>query len=469
MKKIITAINNPKLNEELKRENNFEIIGKDIQYREAILETLEKNNNIDLIIISEKILGEIKFDELIENIKIINQEIKIVFILEKENNDLEKILLKNNIKEIYYNNKIDLIELIEIINKKEINMEEEIIKLKKIIEKENTKNKLLKNKIKIIDKIKNKSMKFLQLKSKKVNKKKEEEPVFKNRKSQIISFSGNNKSGKTTLSLIISQCLTDKKYKVLLIDADFEKNDLSVILRRDRKLNYKRKKYKNKRKINLKVKKLNKKFYNVKKKINYYKIEKYVERNTKKLNKDFYFFNGLNNKEIKDKNLKVFFKIIEKKYNFIIIDLSNNRDEIINREIIENSYTNFILLEPNLLGIKEVKKLLEKYILKWKINKNSIFIIENKKSFISVNKKFIFKYLSIYNKIFEIRENKFYYILLNHYYKRKILIKNKAIKYDLNKILKKITWRDNATRLKMRTIKSKCNKNDINFDIGEGQ
>ena len=41
MKKIITAINNPTLNEKLKKEEYIEIIGKDIQYKEAILEILE--------------------------------------------------------------------------------------------------------------------------------------------------------------------------------------------------------------------------------------------------------------------------------------------------------------------------------------------------------------------------------------------------------------------------------------------
>ena len=84
MKKIITAINNPKLNEELKKEKNFEVIGKDIQYKEAILELLEQNNKIDLIILSEEIPGEIKLEKLIEKIKMINEKIKIIFILEKE-------------------------------------------------------------------------------------------------------------------------------------------------------------------------------------------------------------------------------------------------------------------------------------------------------------------------------------------------------------------------------------------------
>ena len=45
MKKIITAINNPNLNEKLKQENNLEIICKDIQYKEAILEILLENKN----------------------------------------------------------------------------------------------------------------------------------------------------------------------------------------------------------------------------------------------------------------------------------------------------------------------------------------------------------------------------------------------------------------------------------------
>ena len=122
MKKIITAINNPKLNEELKKEKKFEVIGKDIQYKEAILEILEQEKDIELLIISEEIPGEITFEKLIEKIKNRKEEIKIIFILEKENIDLEKILIKNNIRDIYYNNKINLGELIKIINKKEINV-----------------------------------------------------------------------------------------------------------------------------------------------------------------------------------------------------------------------------------------------------------------------------------------------------------------------------------------------------------
>ena len=49
--KILTALQDPKTNEILKEKTKHNIIETDIQYQEGILETLEKNNKIDLIII----------------------------------------------------------------------------------------------------------------------------------------------------------------------------------------------------------------------------------------------------------------------------------------------------------------------------------------------------------------------------------------------------------------------------------
>ena len=78
MKKIITAIDNPKIFNEIKKIKEIKIIAKDLIYKEAILEILEKNKNIDIIIIYEKILGEINFFELIKKIKNINKKIKLI-------------------------------------------------------------------------------------------------------------------------------------------------------------------------------------------------------------------------------------------------------------------------------------------------------------------------------------------------------------------------------------------------------
>ena len=73
MKKIITAIGNEILNKKLKEENDFEVIIEDIQYKEGIIEYLEKENNIDILIISELLPGNIELKELIKKIKNIKQ------------------------------------------------------------------------------------------------------------------------------------------------------------------------------------------------------------------------------------------------------------------------------------------------------------------------------------------------------------------------------------------------------------
>lgn len=422
IKKIITAINNPKLSEELKKEKNFKVIGKDIQYKEAILEILEKNNFIDIIIISEKIPGEINLEKLIEKIKLINNKIKIIFILEKENEKLEKILIKNKIFDIYYNNKINLKELIKIINKKEVNMEEEIIKLKKIIKEKNKNDKNRKLK-KAIEKIKEYSSQTKTKIKNKIEYKNKYENT-NNMSTKIITFSGNNKSGKSTLSLIISQYLAEKNYKVLLIDGDLEKQDLVTILSKQKKNDIGR---------NL-----------------------YIKRICKNL--EFYY--GFKNLIEKKESKKLYFKFIRKiknNYNFIIIDLSKNNFQKLNQEILKNSNINFLIMESNILGIKEIKKLLNIYINEWKIEKRNLYLIQNKKNISSINKNLLLKIIPIKNKIFIIRENKFYDFFMNHYFKRKLLLKNKSIKKEINKIVNKIILNEKETnkeeKIKLQIIK----------------
>ena len=85
-------------------------------------------------------------------------------------------------------------------------------------------------------------------------------------------------------------------------------------------------------------------------------------------------------------------------------------------------------MEANLLGIKEINQLLEIYLEEWNINKKNIYIIENKSNIISINKKIIAKIILIENKICKIKENKKFLILLDNYFKRNFLLKNKNIK-----------------------------------------
>jgi len=183
MFKIITAINNPDFNNKLNEEKNIEIICKDIQYKDAIIEILNKNKNIDIIIINENIPGEINDENLIKKIKEINKKIKIIYILEKQNKNKESILRKNNIKNIYLNNELTENKILEIINNKN-----NYIKKDYLIEKNNNKNNL------------------------------------KNSNNKIITISGLPNVGKTNFIINFFKIIKNKK--ILIIDFDLNKQNI---------------------------------------------------------------------------------------------------------------------------------------------------------------------------------------------------------------------------------------------------
>ena len=68
MIKIVTALGNPCLNTELNKYDDFEIIGKDIQYKDGIIEILEKNIEVNYIILSDILIGEELLINLIRKI-----------------------------------------------------------------------------------------------------------------------------------------------------------------------------------------------------------------------------------------------------------------------------------------------------------------------------------------------------------------------------------------------------------------
>lgn len=382
MKRILTAINNPVLNEELRKKEYIEVIGKDIQYKEGIIETLENNKNkkIDIIIISEELPGTIENKKLLELIKNKNEKIKIIYILEKENIIKEKELKELNINSIYYNNKITLEEIINRISENEINKEEEmkkeIEKLKKIIEKNNKINK--KKIIKIIsEKINNKFKK--REKNKIKNNKNKNNKKSKNKK--IIKIIGSPKTGKTTFAIILSEKLRKKNKKILLIDLDKNKKSLTKKILKKNKII---KKYEDKTGKIKYIKKLNKR-KKIKRKI-YNKKIKIKRKELKKINDNIFILN------VKNKKTKNIINDIEKYeifFDYIIVDTKNKND----LKILNKKSENVIIINGKNLGIQELERIF--YIDQKNSHKSqkSLHIVINK-----VNKKTIMK--DILEKIF---------------------------------------------------------------------
>lgn len=163
MQKILTAIDNPSLNNKLKEIKEFQVYENDLQYKEAIIDVLEKNNNFDLLIIYENLPGEISINNLIKKIKNINNKINFIFILENKNEKLEKLLFEENIKNIFYNKEININNFILKIKNIKFNNEEKLIEkinnLEKIIINKN--NEILNYKNNLINLEKKKKLKII--------------------------------------------------------------------------------------------------------------------------------------------------------------------------------------------------------------------------------------------------------------------------------------------------------------------
>ena len=320
MIKIITAMNNPKINDELKNEKNIELICKDIFYKEGILEILENEININYIIINSELPGEIKLNNLIEKILEKNEKIKIIILIKKENkNNFYKI--KNDKKDIKNNN----IEIIKDIKNKNI------IRI------------FYKNEIKI-EQLK----KYNQIKNNNENNK---EPNNKKIKNKTIIFFGERQVGKSIIILGITKSIEKNNKKILLIELNKKESDLLLILSKNKN---------NKKNLIIKKQKIKKYKKTHKKYLNKNKI-KIIQNLIVKINKNI---DIISYKKIINFNI---IKKLEKKYEYIFIEINSEKNS---KKIINNIDKKILIIRPNILGIKNAKKIIEKN----KINKYKIII-----------------------------------------------------------------------------------------------
>lgn len=402
--KILTALQNPKTNEILKEKTKHNIIETDIQYQEGILETLEKNNKIDLIIISQLLPGNIGFKDLINKIKIINNNIEIIAILENKNNELKDFLKQKNINSIFYNNEITIDELINVIeekdkNKKEMEINKEIKLLKEIILENNKKieqNKKEKKINKILSILKEEKIKII--KNSKINNIKKFKNKINKTQNKIISVVGIPGVGKSIFISLFSKNIKHKK--ILIIDFDIYNKSLDLIFGYNTKVQQEKAIIK----INNNIDLLSK--------IEIFFKESYIEKN-------------------KIKNILDSFS---KKYDLIIIDNTSEYSCEHTKEILKNSDSIIFLSDANLIELNKTKKLLEKYINKWKIEKERINVVFNKININSINNKILNNLFSDFNILGKINFSNKYNLIINNNLK----ILNKKINKEYINIIKKM-------------------------------
>ena len=402
--KILTALQDPKTNEILKEKTKHNIIETDIQYQEGILETLEKNNKIDLIIISQLLPGNIGFKDLINKIKIINNNIEIIAILENKNNELKDFLKQKNINSIFYNSEITIDELINVIeekdkNKKEMEINKEIKLLKEIILENNKKieqNKKEKKINKILSILKEEKIKII--KNSKINNIKKFKNKINKTQNKIISVVGIPGVGKSIFISLFSKNIKHKK--ILIIDFDIYNKSLDLIFGYNTKVQQEKAIIK----INNNIDLLSK--------IEIFFKESYIEKN-------------------KIKNILDSFS---KKYDLIIIDNTSEYSCEHTKEILKNSDSIIFLSDANLIELNKTKKLLEKYINKWKIEKERINVVFNKININSINNKILNNLFSDFNILGKINFSNKYNLIINNNLK----ILNKKINKEYINIIKKM-------------------------------
>jgi hypothetical protein len=125
MVKILTAIGNPKLNEKLSKEEAFNVVLKDIQYQEALIECDLETMDVKWLVISNLILGDIDFAEFLSQIRIKKMSLGIIVFLKEENTELRNKLNNAGIKYVFDNNSLTYDELKEIMAENNLKNETE--------------------------------------------------------------------------------------------------------------------------------------------------------------------------------------------------------------------------------------------------------------------------------------------------------------------------------------------------------
>ena len=441
MKKIITAMGNPNLNQKLKKENIFEMMAEDIQYQEGILEFLEENNNIDFVILSELLPGNMEIKKLIEKIKLINQNIKIILFLEKKNEELENYLYAKGIFKIFYHNQIEVKEIIELMQNNSKNSTQEIKKeideLKKLLleknKKENKMNLFFKNNIENNEKNNEKN-------NAKNNKNKiiknNAEKNSKNQRKEIICVSGTSGVGKSIFSINLAKSFMNEQNKILIIDFDILNNSLHTILGI--------KKYPEKIKNKIKNNNL----------LSQIKIEELII----KINSKIDLISGINllfdsKYQISSAKIKNILLKLKEKYNLIIIDTSSECFFDYTKEIMKNSNYNIFITEANLLEIKKAKNLLNIYINEWEIPQRNFNILFNKYNQNSIDVSILKHIFSGFSILGKLSINPQYNLMINRNDKKTL---NKNLQKEYSTIHKKILYKKNIlNKIKNRNYFSK--------------
>lgn len=199
MKKILTALGNPILNNELRRYEKYDLVAEDLFYQDAVFDILDEEQ-VDDIVVSSLLQGQEDFCDFIEAVKRKNSTARIIVITDEMNKETKNFLFNIGIFDILYDSSVEISDVIEAIDR------EEPIKNQMIMEKkeDNYDAEQIKTNITYITKV---------------------------QKQEVIAITGANGVGKSTFAVnIVTKLAQKSNSKILLIDLDTLSGNIDEIM-----------------------------------------------------------------------------------------------------------------------------------------------------------------------------------------------------------------------------------------------
>lgn len=428
MKKIVTAMGNDTLNNELKKFSNYNLNDEDLYYQEAVIDMLSEEKS-DVLVVSSLLQGQFEFGEFVEKIRKFDKNIRIIVIADEMNDFLRRKLNDKDVTDIFLDDSVSVSDIIDAINREE-SLLMKYSKKKEIDEERARIEKIMAGNIKT-EKVSEEKSQYEEH-----NENKNIQHIVVNeitQKQEVITISGTNGSGKSTFLTNFSKVLRQNtKAKILLIDLDTLSGNLDELL--------------DIHKVPQNVEVL----IDDDKKCGLNYAAELISRNRFDTNVFDELVINMDGIDVLTGNTslhycqnvlmeKYYDKILEcakEKYDFVLIDTSSNIFLDSTKWALVHSNRVFFVTENNFISMKKASQLLSVFTENWKIWKSKIEIIINKYRDNGIEADVVEKVLEGYKVIGTIRsceeENEQHYInileSINYIPKKSLITKILSIK-----------------------------------------
>ena len=188
MKRVLTALGNPVLNNELRRYEKYDVIAEDLLYQDAVIDLIEFEN-VDAIVISSILQGQDDFVDFVEKIKRKNSVARIIVIADVLSSDIKNTLFSLGVFDILLDESVEISDITDAIDR-------DVPFAKNIVSEDRAEYDVTSNTGEV-------------------------QCITKIQKQEVIAISGTNGSGKSTFAVNIAKKLAQKSNaSILLIDLD---------------------------------------------------------------------------------------------------------------------------------------------------------------------------------------------------------------------------------------------------------